>query len=475
MTQQRKRAGWSRQRRSGSERMPAALSWARERGELMAVGAYLAILSLFGGGLVGWTPGIIVAVAATIVFAVAAAWRDGFVSLARASLAGRAALVGVAVLPFVQILPIPPEMWWALPGQDLRRAALTLVGAADSWQPLSVEPVSTALIAVLAAGFTALVAMLLRLSDVDFRRALRIVFILSLLGIAAGLLQVASGGQFPQPQIDNPEANMLGFYANKNHMALAIASSILLFGLVISRDAMAPNKRRFAVAGYAAFALICIVTTNSRAGLGLGVLAFAIVLADLARGVPLRYRIAAVVGMGALVAVVLSSSAFETVSDRVEDVGSDLRWRIASWSLPLAERYWLFGGGAGTYKTLFQANEELAWVKPTYVNAAHDDYLQLIIETGLPGCALLLLLIVSVASQARTVRALPRRDPRRREAMFGYAVLLLFALHSAVDYPLRRPAEWTLFAIALAAVYRARDVGAGTAARSANMARSEAA
>jgi O-antigen ligase len=155
-----------------------------------------------------------------------------------------------------------------------------------------------------------------------------------------------------------------------------------------------------------------------------------------------------------LVVIVATSSAFEVVSNRVGDVGSDLRWQFTQWSLPLARQYWVFGSGMETFKTLFETQERLDWLRPTYVNAVHNDYLQLLIEGGLPGLAVLSLLVASLIGPIRTFRRMSRREPRRLEIAFGLSVLVLFALHSAVDYPLRRPAAWVLFALGLAAVQR---------------------
>jgi O-antigen ligase len=442
-----------RRRREGGRR-PRRRSWATGKSEFLVVAAYLAVAGLFGGGQVAWTPGNMVLVLATIALAITFAWRDGFAAFARAPLAGRVALGGIVVLPLLQLVPLPSTLWQALPGQELRRLTLGLAGLADSWQPLTLEPTATALCSIMAVGFVTFTGWLLRLSDDDFRRLFLVALGLVLLGIAVGLLQVVSDGQFPQFQADNMGATLLGFFANKNHMALVLASSILLFGLVVSRQPVLHARRRLAVAGYTAFALVAIIATNSRAGLGLGALAAVIVLLSLARGVALRWRVLAVAAFAAMVVGIMSSSAFETVAGRVDDVSDDLRWRFLGWSWPLAERYAWLGSGFGSFRTLFITQEQLAWVKPTVVNAVHNDYLQLLIEGGVPAMVLLVLLVISLVAALSRLRDLPRRTPARHQLLFGLTAILLFALHSFVDYPLRRPAAWAFFALALAAAYR---------------------
>lgn len=455
--QQGRRRSTARRPGKGAWQGPARKSWIVGKGDFLITAAYLVVAVLFGGGLVAWSLGTIVLIAATIVLAVALAWRDAFSCFARASLAARLALMGIAVLPLLQLVPLPPQLWQALPGQDLRRATLGLVGLTDSWQPVSLEPVSTALCAIMAIGFVALVGWLLRLSDSDFRRVLVVALALVVIGILVGLLQVVSDGQFPQLQANNMGATLLGFYANKNHMGLVLACSILLFDS-ISRGMLTSERRRLAVIGYSVFALVAIVATNSRAGLGLGILASVIVLFQLSRGIALRWRLAAMLVVAGMGIAIMSSPAFRAVSQRVDEVGGDLRWHFLSWAWPLAERYGGLGSGFGSFQTLFITHEQLAWVKPTIVNAVHNDYLQLLIEGGLPGVAVLLLLIVSIVGSVSAFHTLSRRDLRRHELFTGLAMTVLFALHSAVDYPLRRPGAWVFLAIALAAIYRAHAV-----------------
>lgn len=420
---------------------------------VLPVAAYLMLLGLVGGGVAEWSAGYALLMAATIAFSALFVWRGGLETLARLPWTARAALIGIGVLPLLQLVPLPPAMWQALPGQTLRLATLTQAGIADTWQPLTLEPVGTALIAVLAVGFTALVGSLLQLTDAQFRTTMKLALGLVLLGIAIGLLQVVSNGQ-PHLQVDNMGGTMLGVFANKNHMAMVLACSILIFGLIVNRDMFGRDKRKAVTIGYVLFAFICIVTTNSRAGLGLGLLAAAIVMADLARDVALRWRIAGVTGIAVLLVVLWSTSAFELVFSRVGEVDDDLRWQIAIWSWPLAERYATTGSGFGSFETLFAANEQLAWVKPTFVNAAHNDYLQLLIEAGLVGVLVLALLLAAVAGSVSAYLKTPRRDPRRMEMGAGLAMVTLFALHSGFDYPLRRPATWIFFALALAALFR---------------------
>jgi O-antigen ligase len=443
----------TRKPHASKSRLTSAGAW-RAQADLALAGGFLIVAALFGGGVAAWTPSYVLVVMAAVLLAGVSAWRDGFASFGRVPLAGRLALAGIVLIPLLQLAPLPPSIWRELPGQGLRGAVLDLTDLGRTWQPVSLEPASTAIAALLAGAFVVFIGLLLRLADQDFDRLLRLAFVVVLVNIVTGLMQVVTDGAFPKFYTANFGGTMLGFFANKNHMALVIACSMLLFGFVVSRKLFARDKRTLLVMGYLLLALICLVTTNSRAGLALGALAAVIVSASLVRGLSLRVRIGAFALIAVVVAAILSSAAFETVSGRIDDVDSDLRWRFIDWSWPLARRYALLGAGAGSFATLFATHEQLGWLKPTYVNHVHNDYLEILIEMGVPALLVAALLLLSLAPGLRALRRLPRGDAFRPQLSFGLATILLFALHSGIDYPLRRPAAWTMFALALASVYR---------------------
>ncbi len=449
MTGRQERLGRSRSRSYWT-----GARWRKRMAEPVAGTAiYLLLLALFGGGDVDWTPAYMLLCFATLVAAGLVAWRTCFASLDIVPVLGRVALFGIAALPLLQLVPLPPGLWQALPGQELRQATLGMMGLAGSWQPLTLDPLATALAAVLAVGFVALMALLLRLDDVGFARILDIALSVVLFGILLGILQVVSDGRFPHLHPVNTGAVMLGVYANKNHMALAIACAMALAGFVTSRRIGNPVRRRLIVIGMLIFGLVCLVTTNSRAGLILGMVGAAIVLADVVRAVPWRYRLSALAGLTVMAVMLLTSQVFQLLWKRFGDVDGDLRWRFLNWSMPLVRTYAWTGSGAGSFKALFIPQEQLGWVKPTIVNAVHNDYVQLVIEFGGPGVAILLLLAGSLLGSIPSVRRLPS-GPHRAEMLFGSVAVLMIALHSIIDYPLRRPAVWIFFALALAAIYR---------------------
>nr|WP_282098857.1 O-antigen ligase family protein [Qipengyuania sphaerica] len=105
-------------------------------------------------------------------------------------------------------------------------------------------------------------------------------------------------------------------------------------------------------------------------------------------------------------------------------------WPDAVW---LAGQAWPFGTGLGTFPHVFGLAERLAVVDTTYANRAHNDWLEFVIEAGLPGLVVLLgmgaILFVSMVRKWRGMW-----DPADSWAAFA---LFVIGLHSLVDYPLR--------------------------------------
>lgn len=433
--------------------IPLLAAW-RDSGWLARIiMAYVVILSVAGGGPPVWGLDTLAIGLCSLILIVSVALSDGMATLRSFSLPVRIALIGIVVLPLLQLIPLPPAWWQALPGAPLRIEVLSLAGLADRWQPLSLEPVYTAYSAAMGMAFVALVAGTARLDTRALHAVLWLLFLITATGLVLGVIQVGSGGM-PIIQDPSDKGFLIGWMANKNHMALMLAVSVPWFHYLMTARGGEGRFITVMTCAYMVLVLPCLVATNSRAGLGLGILACAWVGMALMRNLTLRYRLAMLLGFAGLAGMVVMSSAFDIVFTRMNAVQEDGRWQIVQDSQPLIHDFWLWGSGVGSFSNLFQTRELLAWLTQHYVNQMHNEYLQVLVEFGLAGVALLLLFVVAVAGQAwhrLSESGNPLARLRNRTAVF---TLLLFAIHSVVDYPLRRPACLVMFAVALAIIVR---------------------
>jgi O-antigen ligase len=106
------------------------------------------------------------------------------------------------------------------------------------------------------------------------------------------------------------------------------------------------------------------------------------------------------------------------------------------------------GSGFGTFQTLYQTVEDPFAVTRFYVNHAHNDVLELLVEGGIPALALLVLSLAWwIAAAWRAWRPSDVADPYARAGAVIGGVLLM---HSLVDFPLRTEALMAVLATSIA-------------------------
>ena len=361
----------------------------------------------------------------------------------------------VIAVPLLQIIPLPPGVWAALPGQAPRAEALRLAGLPAPWLPLSLSPGDTgrAGLALLppAAMFVATLGL-----DVEDRRRLAWLWLaLAALGLALGLAQVAAPAGGPAyPYRTTNVGSLVGLFANRNHEAgYLLALLPFAAALAVPGGAGAPGRERAGGSGFAGrvawlflpVSIVALGVIRSRAGVILAAPAALAALAVAWRGRGRRRgNRALAVTAGAIGAAVLAVALFglDPILGRF-DGRSPAEFRFEAWPSVLAAAQSLapLGSGLGSFDRVFEAVEPLALVGPTYFNHAHNDYLELWLETGWVGAAILALFLAWFAPAAW--RAWRRGCPL---AQASSAAIVLLMAQSAVDYPLRTETLAVLFA-----------------------------
>ena len=194
-----------------------------------------------------------------------------------------------------------------------------------------------------------------------------------------------------------------------------------------------------------ASALLLSLSRGAAASTALAMLVLVSIL-DLRNGVSPRGMALQVIGV-ALTVGLLMVLAGEALERRLWEIGPDFgnRAEIYSQTLEAMEQAPLLGTGLGTFEAVYRAYRT-ADVRPG-VAMAHNDYLELALELGIPAAALLVSAVgVLAAGCARGVWA------RRRDFEFpaiGVAVCALAGAHSLVDFSLQIPAFAATFSLVL--------------------------
>ncbi|MER8796274.1 O-antigen ligase family protein [Mesorhizobium sp. M0984] len=107
---------------------------------------------------------------------------------------------------------------------------------------------------------------------------------------------------------------------------------------------------------------------------------------------------------------------------------------------------WATGVGFGNFQKAYQIYERESMIFQQYVNHAHNEYLEIAFEGGVPA----ILLMAGYFALLLAALARVRRDPLQKAAFLAVSFLLI---HSLVDYPLRTEALATTFAYMNAIIF----------------------
>ena len=364
-------------------------------------------------------------------------------------------VAGMIGLVALQLVPLPAALWQVIPGRMMVSDGLSTLGLAPGWQSLSLAPYDT-----ISAGL-ALLPPLAVLAGVIMLRAYSrtgiaiAVLSAAMLGLVLGAAQVgspiASGEQYYlQPEVNAGTPS--GFFANPNHMAtllliaMPFAAALLESGL--ARDGRAADYRRVA-AGGCTLALLAIGMLFNRSLAGWG-LSLPVMMASLAIILPTRWRrgvaIGASAGMLALAMILLSPTVRARINgDTATSVST--RQEYVATSLAVARAYAPLGSGVGTFARVYRMAEDPRAIDATiFVNHAHNDYVELMVETGVPGAVLVLLFLLWWSRTALAMLRTPSADVYARAGSIASAAILL---HSLVDFPLRTSAISACLALSI--------------------------
>jgi O-antigen ligase len=361
----------------------------------------------------------------------------------------------VVATPLLQLIPLPPALWSGLPGQGPRLVALRLAGVEPPWLPMSLAPRETASAALALIPPAAMLMGSLCLTADQVRRLGGLWIILAVAGLGLGMAQIADpAGGLAYPYRTTNLGSLVGLFANRNHEAgflLALppfAAALAVREIPRARPearggALAPGQW---LAGlFILISVIALGAIKSRAGVILAAPAIIAAIAIVWRASSRRAGRGAIAGVSAAAIIAISVVAAFGLTPIVSRFApqSDGEFRLEAWPhvVDAAKSFLPLGSGVGSFDRVFEAAEPLVLVRPTYFNHAHNDYLELWLETGWVGVAIFSLFLVWLA--IATLRAWRGGSDLARAS--SAAILLLMA-ESAVDYPLRTETLAVLFA-----------------------------
>jgi O-antigen ligase len=377
-------------------------------------------------------------------------------------------LLAFHVLVLVQLVPLPPFLLHLVSPGSFAHYNDRLLLPLASFRPISVSPADTLRGLCFLAGFSLLFGAVFReFEGVRWRR--RLAYMVVVVGLAmtvVGLVQSAYGTKRIYGLVHTIyDWAIFGPYVNRSHfagyivMAIPLAVAFALEALFALRRDWKRRRRGFVALGgpeanafvrrsvEAVMLLVGLIASRSRGG----VVAFAASMAAL----PLtsRHRRAA---LGVVLLVALLGLPWLGLGEIVR--GFESRGiqgsRIDLWRdmLPMFPHFPVLGSGFNAFGTAYAPYQGI-W-RSDFIGEAHNDYLQVLFDTGLVGASLFALIFLRSLGAA----ALAARRTAFGVGLFG--ALFALAVHALVDFNWQVPANAATY-VALAAL-AFREARSGT-------------
>lgn len=357
-------------------------------------------------------------------------------------------------LVLVQLIPLPPAIWSHLPGRRFVVDGFDLLGQPLPWMPLSLAPADTIATAMALIPPLAMLALVLRLGAYRDDWLVYAMLTAACISVAFGFRQIRGGGMDHYFYPYNSWGTAAGTFANANHQATLLLISIpFLVALAARRWRKEPNANdrllTAVVAGGVALVVAAGVAMNQSFALLIigapvvGAAALQLIPAGRVRLGRLAVMLAVLFLAGTAVLAIMVSAGTSTSNRTSVTIRADI-WSHSARAL---SDQGLIGAGIGTFPKLYPQYEDPATVERTYVNHAHNDYLEIALESGIAGVVLMLLFLAWWGTRAFAIWRSAEAVEMARAACIASAAILL---HSLVDYPLRTTAIATCMAVALA-------------------------
>jgi O-antigen ligase len=387
----------------------------------------------------------------------AAAWRLRFTPLMPVTAGLLVLAAALGGLFIIQLVPLPPVLQGIFPAREPFAAVEQAAGMPGGWRPITLSPQATLdSLAALAPAIAACIACLTVPANQRYLLALAVVGV-ALVNVILATAQKFMGGDSLFIYKAFSAGGPSGFFANRNFFAAQLYASLPMLAALAIAGAKTKRLPGWLVAAvtfaYCGIVLVGLAISSSRSGI---LLCMAAIVGSLflpwgnikssrmsTRAKLLFYVTALFIflfGQFGLVGVLRFSEANPLEDYRVSIL--DTTYRALKEFFPV-------GSGFGTFVPVYQRFEAPETMLVQFVNHAHNDWVEIVLEGGVPALVLLAAFIGWFAWSSFRIW-------RRRSDLSGDLTMMaasisaaLLMLHSIVDYPLRTPALMTFLGICL--------------------------
>jgi O-antigen ligase len=366
-------------------------------------------------------------------------------------------LVALMVLVvLVQLIPLPPSLWTSLGGREEIARGFEMLGQPLPWLPLSLAPHKTVASALWMLPALAVLFAIVRLGAYKTSWLAATLILVTAVAVGLGALQLAGGenSSLYFYRFTN-RGSAVGFFANANNMAELLVVAIPFVAMLYLAGKRGGSLQKssallLVLGGALGVLLVGIAVNGSLAGIGLAVPtlgASLLMILYRRKPVPIWAPVAAVLLLAGSVALMLSAPFQNNLTTEEARGAEESRYTSFARSIDAAGDYLPLGSGIGTFPEIYPRYENPETVTRWYMNHVHNDYIEVALETGFAGIALMVLFLLWWAQRVFLVWRAAEPDHAARAATIASAVILA---HSFVEFPLRTAAIGAVFAMCLA-------------------------
>lgn len=240
-----------------------------------------------------------------------------------------------------------------------------------------------------------------------------------------------------------PEAgSVYGTYVNHNHYA-GLMELLVPIALVLAFGGAVRGGKQVLLVFAATLMAASVFLSQSRGGMFATIVETVFLAIFWMRKFSPRKSAVVFVAFCLLTALFLAWIAPQRVGDRMTDIHDPARWLIHHDSIRMFAAHPLLGSGFGSFATAFPRYR--VFYDGFLVNHAHDDYLELLLETGLIGFGAAVWFIVVLYREGLRNLHPAKLSPAALISAAALAGCTGILAHSFVDFNLHIPANAALF------------------------------
>jgi O-antigen ligase len=369
-------------------------------------------------------------------------------------------------LGFMYLLPLSTDIWASLAGRGAYLAALqSMKVLAPTSLQLSLTPDATWAALLSSVPVIALFCVALTATKKTIKSLLMVILLGATVQVILSVFQLAFGADSFFYFDLKVGGSVVGSFANRNHLAnfLVIALPICIYIFFDQSKKKKTNRltsdvrsRKQIILPFLVFLgfayLLILLATLSRGGLISGFIALGIsicaYLLALGGKASVKQRFVYLTLASIFVALATLASGIEGIQSRLGErllTDAEVRNTIASATLNAAWEFWPWGSGVGSFEAVFpRFQPPINLGSLAYIEYAHNDYAQILMELGVAGMtlmtAVIVLLIHQIISFIDIYRAEKRLPSNVVMQCFCGISLVAFLLHCWVEFNMHIPA-----------------------------------